>query len=669
MKKLLFLSFAVLLIISCDSKHKKPPIAKNGVLDLRGWDFEKDGNVYMYGEWEFYWKKLLKPEDFKKDSLKPDFYITFPSLWDTCKINGKELGANGFATYRLKILLGEKNKNLGFFFWNGWPSARVFVDGKLILRMGEPNTSFKKTSFSIFEYPNATFFTDKSEIELIIQVSNFEVSYPGVPEGFRFQISNDNNYTTITYTSTAMHHASIGILLIIGLYHILIFFYRKENRLALYFGLLCFSIAIEDFFLSGFALLHFQFIDSFKYQYLIFSIIILIGMVFVFKNVLFAYFFKKYFSEMFSNWFFRSIVVLCLLNFIFLLINPWKNCFENMMASNFIFLLNFIYCLYVTTNALFKKKEGSFGLFLGFILFLIFYLNTFFQILGFTFITELYTTQVGLVCLTVSMAIVLAKNFSKAFKTVEIQAEELTKHKEHLEELVEERTFELKTEKDKSEKLLLNVLPEPIADRLKQGETPIADHFEEASVIFIDIADFTKLSARSKPQDMVKMLNDVFSIFDKISAKYGLEKIKTIGDCYMAAAGIPVPRVDHAEAVARMAVEVMETMKDYRVETHPVPSGHPSQEGNTRIQFRIGLDCGPIVAGVIGEQKFIYDLWGDMVNTASRMEAHGIVGRIQCTERFANKLTMENGEWKMKFEERGEIEIKGKGMMKTYFIN
>ncbi|MBM2813697.1 MAG: adenylate cyclase [Ignavibacteria bacterium] len=211
---------------------------------------------------------------------------------------------------------------------------------------------------------------------------------------------------------------------------------------------------------------------------------------------------------------------------------------------------------------------------------------------------------------------------------------------------------------------------------MKEGETTIADHFEEASVIFIDIADFTKLSDKSTPQKMVKMLNDIFSIFDKISAKYGLEKIKTIGDCYMAAAGIPVPRKDHARAVAQMALEAMETMKDYKVK---LSESSELSESSQRIQFRIGLDCGPIVAGVIGEQKFIYDLWGDMVNTASRMETHGVIGKIQCTGRFRDAITnyqllitneeeTNTSDGQFLFEERGEIEIKGKGMMRTWFL-
>jgi class 3 adenylate cyclase/HAMP domain-containing protein len=245
--------------------------------------------------------------------------------------------------------------------------------------------------------------------------------------------------------------------------------------------------------------------------------------------------------------------------------------------------------------------------------------------------------------------------------------DEINKMNEELEEKVNIRTLELKKAQKKtqellniSDQLLLNILPEPIAGRLKNGEKNIADHYEDASVIFIDIVDFTKLSDKSTPQKMVTLLNDVFSTFDKLSSIYGLEKIKTIGDCYMAAAGIPIPRADHAHVISLMALDVMECMKDYKTE-----DGH-------EIKFRIGLDCGPIVAGVIGEQKFIYDLWGDMVNTASRMETHGVIGRIQCTERFKSKIEscqqQKGSISEVLFEERGEIEIKGKGKMKTFFI-
>ncbi|MEI8280006.1 MAG: adenylate/guanylate cyclase domain-containing protein [Bacteroidota bacterium] len=207
-------------------------------------------------------------------------------------------------------------------------------------------------------------------------------------------------------------------------------------------------------------------------------------------------------------------------------------------------------------------------------------------------------------------------------------------------------------ERKKSELLLLNILPEKIAARLKNKEHPIADKFEAASIIFIDIANFTGFSEKRDPKETVDMLNDIFTRFDMLAEKHGLEKIKTIGDCYMAVCGIPEPHAGHSDATALMALDVKRTMGKYK-----------SLDG-TPILFRIGLDCGPVVAGVIGKKKFIYDLWGDPVNSASRMEGSGVAGEVHCSDRFKNSL---KGTYT--FVSRGELEIKGKGMMRTWLLH
>lgn len=220
-----------------------------------------------------------------------------------------------------------------------------------------------------------------------------------------------------------------------------------------------------------------------------------------------------------------------------------------------------------------------------------------------------------------------------------------------LEAKVEERTRELSEEREKSERLLLNVLPRTIAERLKAGEEPIADAFPETTVLFADIVDFTGISARVSPEQMVGMLNGVFTEFDRLAAKHGLEKIKTIGDCYMVVGGLPEPRPDHAEAVAEMALEIQEALRPRRA-----PTGD-------RLRVRVGINTGPAVAGVIGTAKFAYDLWGDAVNTASRMESHGLPEGIQVTE--ATYLRLKD---KYAFESRGMIDVKGKGPMATYLL-
>jgi class 3 adenylate cyclase len=204
---------------------------------------------------------------------------------------------------------------------------------------------------------------------------------------------------------------------------------------------------------------------------------------------------------------------------------------------------------------------------------------------------------------------------------------------------------------EQSESLLLNILPPSIAQRLKETPGTIADGFSSVSVLFADIVGFTPLSERYRPEEMVRMLNRIFSEFDSISKKYKVEKIKTIGDAYMLAAGVPEEQNNHCAVVADCALDMLSAAK------------HFSDPGGTQIRIRIGIHTGPAIAGVIGDHKFSYDLWGDTVNTASRMESHGDADRIQVTGDIYEKLKDE-----FVFEPRAEIEIKGKGRIKTWWL-
>lgn len=208
-----------------------------------------------------------------------------------------------------------------------------------------------------------------------------------------------------------------------------------------------------------------------------------------------------------------------------------------------------------------------------------------------------------------------------------------------------------KHEHENAERLLHNVLPPVVVDRLKRDPSAIADGHPEATVLFADIVGFTPLSAKLDAEALVDLLNDVFSRFDAMTGRHGLEKIKTIGDAYMAASGVPEPRPDHAQSVASMAIEMRDTIESFRT------------PGGDRLRLRIGIHSGPLVAGVIGSKKFIYDLWGDTVNTASRMESHGEPGAIHVSE--ATHALLKDD---FLFESRGTIDIKGKGEMRTYFL-
>src|ERR671934_44076 len=209
----------------------------------------------------------------------------------------------------------------------------------------------------------------------------------------------------------------------------------------------------------------------------------------------------------------------------------------------------------------------------------------------------------------------------------------------------------LRQEQAKAENLLLNILPRSIADKLKAQTQPIADHFESASILFADVVDFTPWSERLPPAEVVGYLDHLFSHFDELAERYGLEKIKTIGDCYMVAAGVPTSRPDHARALALMALAMLEVMRSADGIGH---LGH---------ELRVGINSGPVVAGVIGRKRFLYDLWGDAVNTASRMESHGTPGRIQVTRATYELLADE-----FELEPRGTIAVKGKGEVEAWYL-
>lgn len=209
----------------------------------------------------------------------------------------------------------------------------------------------------------------------------------------------------------------------------------------------------------------------------------------------------------------------------------------------------------------------------------------------------------------------------------------------------------LGVERERSETLLLNILPKKIAEMLKVEERTIAEQYDSASILFADMVGFTSMSTNMNPSEMVDLLNKIYSHFDTLSEKYGVEKILTIGDSYMAASGVPSKRLDHAQALASMALDMLEYSKEI-----------PAENGKS-IKFRVGINSGPLVAGVIGQKKFRYDVWGDTVNTASRMESNGRAGKIQITRSTYELLKDE-----FLFDSRGEIDVKGKGQMETWYL-
>jgi class 3 adenylate cyclase/CheY-like chemotaxis protein len=217
-------------------------------------------------------------------------------------------------------------------------------------------------------------------------------------------------------------------------------------------------------------------------------------------------------------------------------------------------------------------------------------------------------------------------------------------------ELQEEKRL-LEAEQEKSERLLLNILPRAIAERLKRGEHTIAERHSEVSVLFADLVDFSTLASHTDPQELVAMLNDLFSRFDRLAGRRGLEKIKTIGDCYLVVGGLPEPSSSHAADVAEMGLEMLDVLGDL------------NRERGLQLALRIGINTGPVVAGVIGSRKFTYDLWGATVNLADRVQSSGLPDRVN-----VSASTYERLKDSFRLSERGMVDCKGVGRVRTYLL-
>lgn len=220
-------------------------------------------------------------------------------------------------------------------------------------------------------------------------------------------------------------------------------------------------------------------------------------------------------------------------------------------------------------------------------------------------------------------------------------------------EIIERKRVEaaLRRSQKQSEQLLLNILPQGIVKRLKENPGAIAHQYDEVTVLFADIVDFSRLSSHLAPSELISLLNDIFSIFDELADRHDLEKIKTIGDAYLVVGGLPIARPDHAEAIAAMALDMHLAITEFK-----------NRDGEP-FTMRLGINTGPVMAGIIGRKKFSYDLWGNTVNIASRMASLGLSGHTQVTQTTHDRLCDQ-----FKFNKRGVIDVKGKGEMTTYFL-
>jgi class 3 adenylate cyclase len=639
-----FLAAVCVTCASCSHETKGQPLAVKGMLDARGWDYSTGGSLSLDGEWTFAWQQYLMDRDFDI-LLSPQYFVQPASSWMDFKPDGVHaLPRYGYASYRLRLIVDQAAGPFAIVVPVCPSACRLFCNDSLLLSAGIPGAS-KDSTVPGYRKRVLQLPSNRDTLSIILHIANFHYRIGGLrPIAFGRLDDMMQGYRS-TFANELLFAGGLFFLFIVFL---TLYLYRRVERLALLFSALLGIHAMRVLTTDFRAILDLW--PSLSWNWMV-CLEVASAEAAVILLPLYLYIFYSGRYSRYVLWAFVAFgSAILLVDFVtspavFSMFVP---------LGSVVVLCSIIYSWWVSIRSLGKGVDGAVLMFVG--------------VTASVVIVALYEYDIFIVdgrmhfgipdtVLSIPMmaaqVIILSRRFSRAITRVENISREL-------EIEVKARTRELNEEKEKSDALLLNVLPVPIADRLRRGEAPIADHFEEASVMFIDIVDFTYMTTESRPEDVVKLLNNTFTQFDKVTARHGLEKIKTIGDCYMVASGIPVPRTDHASAIAAMALDVMSKMRGY-----VTADGRP-------IRFRIGLDCGPTIAGVIGEQKFIYDLWGDMVNTASRMETTGVIDGIQCTERFKNTLeryTAGHPELhRYRFELRGEIEVKGKGLMRTWIL-
>lgn len=661
--RILFLFFLFTLALCKPTQETNLPKATKGVIDLKEWNFnpsdtKRNGIINLDGQWEFYWGKFIAPIDFIKIEknntgsalLTNGNLIPVPSSWNGHNVatntdTPQIINGDGYATYRLKLIT-KQTSGLSIQLPTMGTAYKFFVNENLVTQVGQigitPNESKPDYKVQIVRLPELV----SGEYNLVFHISNFNYKQGGI--WYPIPIGLDKDIIQVREKNLFIDFFLAGSLLIMGLYHLGLFSVKRKDSSALWFGITCILVSIRTLLTGEFYLYtlfpNFPFDLGIKLEYIAFYL----GIPF------FILFLREVFPDDCPKIFSRIIQICSYLLLIPVLIFPPRVFTHTVLVMEVVALIAILVGLYVMVRSILNKREGAKSFLAGSLLLVLAIVN---DILHTNLI--IYTgfyTPIGLFIFVFSQAFLLSVRFAKAFT----QVEELS---ENLEQKVIERTIQLEqakkiaeSEHKKSEKLLLNILPEEVANELKEKGLVTPVLFESTSIMFTDFKGFTQIAEGLTPQELVKELDSCFTQFDKIIERFHLEKLKTIGDSYMCAGGIPKVNATHAIDSCLAALEIQSFMNNMKV-----------TKKNSNIPYwelRLGIHSGSVMAGVVGEKKFAYDIWGDTVNTASRMESSGTPGRINISY-----ATYELVKDFFECEYRGEVDAKNKGRVKMYYLN
>lgn len=670
----LWLSFLFVLIISCQKEPTEIPVAENGILEANGFFSRESRSLYLDGEWDFFPNEIILPQNIQNHT--PVGTVNSPGLWKHIS-NQEDIN---YATYRLRIVNHQLPSVFSLRNHQIYSAFVLYLNGAEVLANGKVSTS-KEAEIPCYLPQTVSIYTKADTLDFVLHISNHHYRDGGIMESFI--IGKASCLLRNTLAGTGRDFFLVGSLLIMALYYLSLFFVIKKERSSLFFSLFIF-VSIIRILVTGQRLLLFL-IPSISWD----TMLRLEYGAFYAAPIFFILFFNAIFREEVKKQVVYGVLIISGLFTLLIVLTPVAFFTSSLpWFKGYIILLG-ISLLYWLFKAYKNTKEGALVLLLGIIVLFATLLHDMSYANGSLRGNEIF--PVGLFLFILCQSYVLSIKFSIINKENHNLWEELDFKNQNLGLLVEERTNELlrqkellvnankeleakketmtnqsqmleeinellEKEKEKTDELLLNVLPQHIAHELKTKGKSIAHSYPLASVMFVDFIKFSEVSEKIDPNQLLNELHYYFGSFDDIVKKYNLEKIKTIGDAYMCVGGIyEHANEHHVINTVKAALEMQQFIQAY---------GEDKQEADD-IWFnaRIGIHTGPVIAGVVGKSKFAFDIWGATVNVAKNMEAYCELGKVNISEETW-KYVKEVLNW----SSRGTISMKSNRTMNMYYV-
>ena len=654
-KTITLLAFLILAtLVRCNPNPVVEPRAEKGELDTAEFNLHKSA-VSLVGQWSFHWGNHVDPAN-PPDEPREFRYVLVPSHWTNYSANpsaasrhdreasetahpGREQGypVRGLASFWLQIQVDPDVKELALRIPAMDTAFVLYWNGKEIARNGYITDNLEGTMPTYYATQSVR-VPNQGKNLLVLHMANDVYPRPGLRDAILlgtphliFAISENRNYISFFI---------LGALGLLAIYHFGIYAMRKEDRSPLYFALFCILIVVR-LLVTGEGL-------AFRFWPITWKGSTLLEyLTFYMAPSVFILFLRSLYPEERIKYADEVLHGICVLFALVAILTPIGFYTQTLLAFHIIAAFMVAYGLGVILFAVARKRETAMSFLLGILVLISAMVNDI--LYSQRLIQSAFVFPIGVYIFFFSQAFLLSRRFAIAFRT----AETLTRE---LDQKVQDRTVDLEAARNRSDTLLRNILPDSVAAELKDRGEVKPQYHPLVTVLFVDFVDFTRISEKWHPNELVGELHACFSAFDEIAERNSLEKLKTIGDSYMAAAGIPESRPDHAVLACEAALEIASWMKAYqsRMELARKPVW----------TFRIGLHSGPVTAGVIGTNKFAYDIWGDTVNTASRMERFAPAGEINLSE-----ATYELVKGRYDCAERQSAEVPGKGKMKMYGLS